>query len=201
MNPIFVLAAAPGDEYAIWQVETDNEPGDLTGAWLVTPEGVEGYAKDLVKAGVGVDPGEPGESGLVKHALRTILRFPTLVAGDPAAGTATREAGEVEVELRELGVEIIDWPATETAADAALAEARETFAEQIGGRQPAWGMLKSLSDLHTQLPQPLANPAAEQALTAARALQEWLRAWHEFDKLRARRLHSEVTGVPLQYQS
>lgn len=201
---------------AIWQVETDPavQRGDLSGAWVVTPEGITGFAAEAEWIEDRQDP---------KAMIRTLLRYPVLLA--PGTPRAPFE------KLLGKGVLLIDPDATTAATHEEFAQARELFAEQAPGkRQPAWGEVPELSEFLAQgsaggeteardqtesggepeagkkIPREDAqlSPAVSQALTTARNLREWLIEWNAFDKHRARRLgqanplHSEPKGAPLR---
>lgn len=194
---------------AIWQVETDPavQRGDLSGAWVITPEGISGFAADAEWIENRRDP---------SAMIRTLLRYPVLLApGTPRQPFERLLGGEVL---------LIDVDATTAATQEEFEQAKKVFAEEFPGkRQPAWGEAPELTrfmdgvvmgDESEAEPQPHASknrtenselhPAVKQALATARSLREWLIEWNAFDKLRARRLgqanplHSEPTGAPLR---
>lgn len=213
---------------AIWQVETDPavQRGDFSGAWVVTPEGITGFAAEAEWIEDRQDP---------EAMIRTLLRYPVLLA--PGTPRAPFE------KLLGKGVLLIDPDATTAATHEEFAQARELFAEQAPGkRQPAWDEVPELGEFLAKVSsgveteardqtesdgesdsgsdrdsgsEPEAgekilredsqlSPAVSQALTTARNLREWLIEWNAFDKLRARRLgqanplHSEPKGAPLR---
>ena len=194
---------------AIWQVETDPavQRGDLSGAWVITPEGISGFAADAEWIEDRRDP---------SAMIRTLLRYPVLLA----PGTQRQPFEKL------LGGEVllIDVDATTAATQEEFEQAKKVFAEEFPGkRQPAWGEAPELTRFmegvgergdgvkasQTQASKSQAenselHPAVKQALATARSLREWLIEWNAFEKLRARRLgqanplHSEPTGAPLR---
>ena len=194
---------------AIWQVETDPavQRGDLSGAWVITPEGISGFAADAEWIEDRQNP---------TAMIRTLLRYPVLLA----PGTPRQPFEEL------LGKEVlvIDSDATTAATQEEFEQAKKVFAKEFPGkRQPAWGEAPELTRFmegvgegsagaeasQTQAPKSQAenselHPAVRHALTTARSLREWLAEWNAFDKLRVRRLgqanplHSEPTGAPLR---
>ena len=198
---------------AIWQVETDPavQRGDFSGAWVVTPQGITGFAAEAEWIEDRHDP---------EAMIRTLLRYPVLLApGTPRAPFEKLLGGDVL---------LIDVDATTAATHNEFQQAREIFAEEATGkRQPAWGEVPELSEFFSDEENtgdedsaadegdaanaedsrgddPAADPAVRQALATARNLREWLIQWNTFDKLRARRLgqtnplHSEPKGAPLR---
>lgn len=197
---------------AIWQVETDPavQRGDFSGAWVVTPQGITGFAAEAEWIEDRHDP---------EAMIRTLLRYPVLLApGTPRAPFEKLLGGDVL---------LIDVDATTAATHNEFQQAREIFAEEATGkRQPAWGEVPELSEFFSDEENTgdedsaadegdaanaedsrgddPADPAVRQALATARNLREWLIQWNTFDKLRARRLgqtnplHSEPKGAPLR---
>lgn len=198
---------------AIWQVETDPavQRGDFSGAWVVTPQGITGFAAEAEWIEDRHDP---------EAMIRTLLRYPVLLApGTPRAPFEKLLGGDVL---------LIDVDATTAATHNEFQQAREIFAKEAPGkRQPAWGEVPELSEFFSDEGNTgdedsaadegdaanaedsrgddlAVDPAVRQALATARNLREWLIQWNTFDKLRARRLgqtnplHSEPKGAPLR---
>lgn len=183
-DPLLVVAVS-GSTVAIWQVETDPTVarGDFSGAWLVTEEGVQGFAADAEWI-----PDTDNQAIMLQH----LLRYSYL----PAEGT-TQE--QIEKLVGEGGVEK-KWdmgkPTTAkelvTAAQAEVEEARKEFARLAPGKkQPAWGEVGEIEPVEGTSPQGLEGDAAkavDAALETARGLRSWLDEKQAFDKLKARRL-------------
>ncbi|HIW95441.1 MAG TPA: N-acetylglucosamine-6-phosphate deacetylase [Candidatus Corynebacterium gallistercoris] len=199
-EPILVVATAEtdgGHTHAIWQVETDPEVqrGDFSGAWLVTPEGIQGFAGDAEWIKDRHDP---------QAMLQALLRYPVLLTDPDGVGRRIVE-GAVAKE------KIIDQPATEKAATQAIEDAKETYAAEFPGkRQPAWGSIGPIAPVDAPAPEGHGENAAAviaEAMATAKGLRAWIRDFNAFDKLRVRRLgqvtqlHSELTGVPLRFSS
>ncbi|WP_426721519.1 hypothetical protein [Corynebacterium auriscanis] len=235
-DPIMVVAASGEKEtsgggqldlahatVAVWQVETDPavQRGDFSGAWVVTPEGITGFAAQAEWIADRQDP---------LAMLRTLLRFPVLLAPGTPRAPFQKLLGQ--------DVLLIDTDATTAATHQEFEQARKDFAQEAPGkRQPAWGEVPELSKFiavagqgdaaqtpatdadaaqpattqpaptqpaTTQDPNPELPPVVRDALATARGLREWLILWNAFDKLRARRLgqtnslHSEPKGAPLR---
>ncbi|MCX2163693.1 hypothetical protein [Corynebacterium auriscanis] len=240
-DPIMVVAASGEKEtsgggqldlahatVAVWQVETDPavQRGDFSGAWVVTPEGITGFAAQAEWIADREDP---------LAMLRTLLRFPVLLAPGTPRAPFQKLLGQ--------DVLLIDTDATTAATHQEFEQARKDFAQEAPGkRQPAWGEVPELSKFiaaagqgdaaetkaadadaaqpattqpattqdpttqpaTTQDPNPELPPVVRDALATARGLREWLILWNAFDKLRARRLgqanplHSEPKGAPLR---
>ena len=235
-DPIMVVAASSEKEtsgggqldlahatVAVWQVETDPavQRGDFSGAWVVTPEGITGFAAQAEWIADREDP---------LAMLRTLLRFPVLLAPGTPRAPFQKLLGQ--------DVLLIDTDATTAATHQEFEQARKDFAQEAPGkRQPAWGEVPELSKFiaaagqgdvaetpvadadatqpattqpataqpaTTQDPNLELLPVVRDALATARGLREWLILWNAFDKLRARRLgqanplHSEPKGAPLR---
>ncbi|WJY73809.1 hypothetical protein [Corynebacterium auriscanis] len=229
-DPIMVVAASGEKEtsgggqldlahatVAVWQVETDPavQRGDFSGAWVVTPEGITGFAAQAEWIADRQDP---------LAMLRTLLRFPVLLAPGTPRAPFQKLLGQ--------DVLLIDTDATTAATHQEFEQARKDFAQESPGkRQPAWGEVPELSEFiaaagqgdaaetpvadadatqpataqpataqpattqpaptqpaTTQDPNPELPPVVRDALATARGLREWLILWNAFDKLRARRL-------------
>lgn len=220
--------ADPDKTVAVWQVETDPTVtrGDFSGAWIVTKDGVQGYAATADWIDERHDQAE---------VLATLLRYPVLPAegttaeqirelvGDaaihitssttPANGASTpakspaNPGTESTAPAAKPTLHIIDKAATEDAARAAIDQAKDDFARlQSGKKQPAWGQIDNMIPVPGHSPEghnKAATSAIDAALASARGLRTWLRAWQAFDKTRARRLaqvdssHSEQRPAPL----
>lgn len=185
--------ADPDKTVAVWQVETDPTVtrGDFSGAWIVTKDGVQGFAATADWIDERHDQAE---------VLATLLRYPVL----PAEGTTAEQIREL---VGDAAIHIIDKTATEDAARAAIDQAKDDFARlQSGKKQPAWGQIDNMIPVPGHSPEghnKAATSAIDAALASARGLRTWLRAWQAFDKTRARRLgqvdssHSEQRPAPL----
>ncbi|QNH96769.1 N-acetylglucosamine-6-phosphate deacetylase [Corynebacterium anserum] len=184
----------PEKTVVVWQVETDPAVtlGDFSGAWVVTEEGIQGFAANADWIDERHDQAK---------VLATLLRYPVL----PAEGTSVKD-------IRALigdndAVQIIDKTATEEAARVAIEDAKKEFARlQPDKKQPSWGQIDNMAPVsgHSAEGHDKATTSAiNAALASARGLRAWLRAWQAFDKTRIRRLgkgdsaHLEPRPVPL----
>ncbi|MDH2456818.1 N-acetylglucosamine-6-phosphate deacetylase [Corynebacterium bovis] len=178
-DPVLV-AAGRGSTVAVWQVETDPRVllGDFSGAWLVTADGVTGFA-----AGAEWIP-ERGDHDAV---LRLLLARPVLVVGEPDLPA-------------DLGVPLVDAEATVGNLHRDLERTRETIrAGGSGTRQPAWETLE-LTPLSGRAPDGLdedATAAVVEAMAWARGIRGLVRAWNQNEKLRVRRLGGDARPLPL----
>ena len=217
-DPIMVVSIVAGEggskgdvaesfTAAIWQVETDPTVarGDFSGAWLVTEEGIQGFAANADWIDNRDNPAE---------VLRTLLRYPAL----PAEGTTAEDiqrllstdtgssATQAELATASQPV-IVDKATIEDSARAAIDQAKDDFARlQSGKKQPAWGQIDNIQPVPGHAPaghSEQATQAITAALATARGLRIWLDQWQSFDKTRARRLgsvdssHSELRPAPL----
>lgn len=202
-DPIMVVAISQAT-VAVWQVETDPTVarGDFSGAWLITPEGIQGFASSAEWI-------EQRDSQ--SAMLATILRYPVILAD----GTELAELEEllprpVPDELGQSSparVTLVNKDQLGEAARAEIEAAKEEFARvQPGKKQPAWGTVGDLHPVDGPVPaghDPDAAAAVRAALATARGLREWLDQWQDFDKVRVRRLgavdssHSEARPAPL----
>lgn len=212
--------ADPDKTVAVWQVETDPTVtrGDFSGAWIVTKDGVQGFAATADWIDERHDQAE---------VLATLLRYPVLPAegttaeqirelvgdaaihitsstapaeghptsGKNAANPGTESTAPAEGDPTPAAkptLHIIDKAATEDAARAAIDQAKDDFARlQSGKKQPAWGQIDNMIPVPGHSPEghnKAATSAIDAALASARGLRTWLRAWQAFDKTRARRL-------------
>ena len=129
-----MVAATVGDVTAVWQVEVDARVllGDFSGAWLVDPDGVHGFAADADW----ID--ERGDRDAV---LSLILGRPVIVSGE-GAGLPD-------------GAQVVDLGATVENARSAVERNREDFAAaNPDKRQPPWGEIEfeAVSYTHLTLP-------------------------------------------------
>ncbi|MDC7104002.1 N-acetylglucosamine-6-phosphate deacetylase [Corynebacterium falsenii] len=198
-DPIMVLARAEGERgpvYAVWQVETDPTVtlGDFSGAWVITADGIQGFASSADWIENRSDQ---------RSILTTLLRYPVLL-------TEGVSVEDVRGGVDDKDLPIIDRAATQHAAEEAIAGAKETFAKEFPEkRQPAWGTVEPLEPDAARAPEtegqdPATTSAITDALATAKGLRAWIRQWNAFDKLRVRRLGevddslSELQGVPLR---
>lgn len=206
-DPIFVVATCRGTA-AIWQVETDPAVtiGDFSGAWLITPHGIQGFA-----ASAEWIPERTNQAAM----LRTLLVYPVL----PAVGTSPEEIKvllgegdggkqEAQEDVNVVGaVTFLDSENLQKAAEGSITAAQKRFAELAPGKkQPAWGKIEPLQPIAAPTPQghsEEASRAISSAMHMARGLRVWLRQWQAFDKVRVRRLgpldasYSKAQPAPL----
>ena len=191
-----MVVATNGEVTAVWQVETDPavQLGDFSGAWLITPDGIEGFAATAEWIEGRDDP---------QRMLDTLLRFDVW----PAHNQDRQRFDELMKGLSG-GVQkrIVDEGATVSAARDAIEAAREDFAAtNPGKRQPAWGTIGEVEDGPTRAPEGLGEDetaVVTAALATAHGVRTWLGEWAAFEKTRARRLpenpHSEFRRAPLR---
>src|SRR5699024_11176220 len=117
--PPVLVACRVGETTAIWQVETDPEltRGDFSGAWLLGPDGVKGFAGEAESVEGREDPAALVRLLLVRPVVRTEES-----AGDTSYG------GLTEGELRR-----VDVSASQAAAEAGGAAAKAEFEEANWG--------------------------------------------------------------------
>ncbi|RAV31269.1 N-acetylglucosamine-6-phosphate deacetylase [Corynebacterium heidelbergense] len=203
-DPVLVIARR-GDVTAVWQVETDPNitRGDFSGAWLLTPEGVSGFAATAEWLPERTDPAA---------VLRSLVHWPVLLADEvPVADSSDTPANLDATPIPEIPQDLrIDLPATYAAVAEARETARRDFANaNPGKRQPAWPEIAEISRVSGHAPKDLEGPALD-AVTAvmdvARGLRIWLREWAAFEKVRARRLPDaqgtspgELAKAPLRW--
>lgn len=177
-DPLLVVAVS-GSTVAVWQVETDPSVtiGDFSGAWLVTSEGIQGFAASAEWIDNRADQAS---------ILRQLLRYSYL----PAEGTSQEQIEELK---GEGGVgKKTDTKTLEAEAKKAVEHAREEFARLAPGKkQPAWGDVGEIEPVDGVAPEGHDEDATEAitaALKTARGLRNWLRDKQAFEKVRARRL-------------
>lgn len=184
--PPVLVACRIKDTTAIWLVETDPDVtrGDFSGAWLLTPDGIQGFAADAEWIEGRDDPAA---------MARLLFAHPVFLTEE--------SEGDVGYEGMASDLKIIDKTATEQAARDALDRAREEFASaNPGKKQPAWGTIRDISPVAGRSPEDLdddAKRAVTSVLDFARGVRMWARDWTAFDKVRARRLGSEPSEVRL----
>lgn len=228
--PVLVVCRV-NDTTAIWQVETDPNvtAGDFSGAWLVTAEGIKGFAAGAEWIENRDDPAAMAELLLANPVIITEESEGDVTYGGAAdaVGSASggAESGASAAESGAgVGPRMVDLAATHEAGQAAIAEAKARFeSESPGKRQPAWGTIRSIEpirpqahgdgDSEGQATNGLrdvygedADKAVTSVLAMARGVRMWARDWTAFDKIRAKRLagrmesgSEKVRFVPLRF--
>ncbi len=227
-DPLLILAAQrteAGVVAAIWQVETDPDAalGALSGAWIVDPSGIRGFAAQAEWL-------EGREDR--RTMLATLLRFPVLAIDAEAAALAKDVVDSQELHVPVLEAADLDRAAAEerqvTIADEAQLLSERTAADGKKRKASAWPALGNLADAIEQAQAQAtvgANagdnagdntgtnastnaghhagtelPAGEEAvvsraLGSARALLQWIQAWNTFDKTRVRKLGASTNDI------
>lgn len=190
--PPVLVACRVGDTTAIWQVETDPDltRGDFSGAWLLTPDGVKGFAEDAEWIEGRKDPAA---------MARLLLVHPVFVTED-SEGDITYGG------LEDGELHLVDVPASQEAAEAAVEAAKAEFEEANGKKSTGWGEVRPIEAVEGHPPQGLdedAEKAVTSVLALARGVRTWNRDWAAFEAVRKRRLKNdpaEPRWVPIRLQ-
>lgn len=192
--PPVLVACRVGETTAIWQVETDPEltRGDFSGAWLLGPDGVQGFAGEAEWIEGSKDPAA---------MARLLLVHPVFLTEDSEGDISYGGLAEGELHL-------VDVAASQEAAEAAVASAKAEFEEANGGkRSTGWGEIRPIETVAGHPPQGLdgdAEKAVTSVLALARGVRTWNRDWAAFEAVRKRRLKNEPDQprwVPIRLQS
>lgn len=191
--PPVLVACRVGETTAIWQVETDPEltRGDFSGAWLLRPDGVKGFAGEAEWIEDREDPAA---------MARLLLVHPVFLTEDSQGDISYGGLAEGELHL-------VDVAASQKAAEAAVAAAKAEFEEANGGkRSTGWGEVRPIEPVEGHPPQGLdeeAEKAVTSVLALARGVRTWNRDWAAFEAVRKRRLKNEPDQrrwVPIRLQ-
>ena len=178
--PPVLVACRVGETTAIWQVETDPEltRGDFSGAWLLGPDGVQGFAGEAEWIEGRDDPAA---------VARLLLVHPVFLTEDSEGDITYGGLAESELHL-------VDVAASQEAAEAAVAAAKAEFEEANGKKSTGWGEVRPIEPVEGHSPQGLdadAEKAVTSVLALARGVRTWNRDWAAFEAVRKRRLKNE----------
>ncbi|MDK8791885.1 hypothetical protein [Corynebacterium sp. MSK039] len=190
--PPVLVACRVGETTAIWQVETDPEltRGDFSGAWLLGPDGVQGFAAEAEWIEGREDPAA---------MARLLLVHPVFLTEDSEGDITYGGLAESELHL-------VDVAASQEAAEAAVAAAKAEFEEANGKKSTGWGEVRPIEPVEGHSPQGLdadAEKAVTSVLALARGVRTWNRDWAAFEAVRKRRLKNEPDQprwVPIRLQ-
>lgn len=178
--PPVLVACRVGETTAIWQVETDPEltRGDFSGAWLLGPDGVQGFAGEAEWIEGRDDPAA---------VARLLLVHPVFLTEDSEGDITYGGLAEGELHL-------VDVAASQEAAEAAVEQAKAEFEESNGKKSTGWGEVRPIEPVEGHPPQGLdadAEKAVTSVLALARGVRTWNRDWAAFEAVRKRRLKNE----------